>query len=256
MSDLKSGDKVADGKPEQTTTTPAFVFGSNSNLPSGGFGGVISGQPTTSGTATLGASADTSEAQGEDNEPHAGEEDCSLEYTPVVQLEEVQTTTGEEAELNVFDCKTKLYRFDQAGNEWKERGVGTAKILKHKENGRVRFLFREDKTLKIRANHLIMPGTNLQNHAGSEKAIVWSAVDFADEEQKVELLCLRFGSEERASYFKQTYENSMGANQKLLEQEGGDEGTVAKDDKEGEKKGDVVDKLVEKVEKEVKVTEE
>lgn len=50
--------------------------------------------------------------------------------------------------------KCKLYRFDPAGQEWKERGVGMAKLLKHKENQRIRLLMRQDKTLKIRANHL------------------------------------------------------------------------------------------------------
>eukprot|EP01024_Parvocaulis_polyphysoides_P015246 TRINITY_DN1661_c0_g1_i3.p1 TRINITY_DN1661_c0_g1~~TRINITY_DN1661_c0_g1_i3.p1 ORF type:complete len:394 (+),score=78.96 TRINITY_DN1661_c0_g1_i3:62-1183(+) len=266
MSDLQATDKAADGKTEQPSTT--FVFGSNSTLLGSGFGGVISGQPEASSStgATLGASADQGDTAPDQNEgPHTGEEDCSLEYAPVVQLEEVQTTTGEEAEINVFDCKTKLYRFDQAGNEWKERGVGVAKILKHKENGKVRFLFREDKTLKIRSNHLIMPGTTLQNHAGSEKAIVWSAVDFADEEQKVELLCLRFGSEEKAQIFRTTYEESMGVNQKLLEKDagadaGGTEEEAAKkedeEDKKVENKEEVVEKLADKVEKEIKVTEE
>lgn len=36
---------------------------------------------------------------------------------------------------------------------WKERGVGTVKLLKHKESGKVRLLMRQNKTLKICANH-------------------------------------------------------------------------------------------------------
>ena len=43
----------------------------------------------------------------------------------------------------------------------------------------------------------VMPGTKLQEHIGSEKAWVWSAVDFADESQKMELFCIRFASKER-----------------------------------------------------------
>ena len=50
--------------------------------------------------------------------------------------------------------KTKLYRFDQDSGEWKERGIGMAKLLQHKENKKVRMLMRQEKTLKIRANHL------------------------------------------------------------------------------------------------------
>ncbi len=50
--------------------------------------------------------------------------------------------------------KTKLYRFDPDSGEWKERGIGQAKLLQHKENKKVRMLMRQEKTLKIRANHL------------------------------------------------------------------------------------------------------
>jgi hypothetical protein len=41
-----------------------------------------------------------------------------------------------------------------------------------------------------------MPNTKLQEHSGNDKAWVWSTVDFADEEQKSELFCMRFGSVE------------------------------------------------------------
>ena len=41
-----------------------------------------------------------------------------------------------------------------------------------------------------------MPGTKLQEHAGSDKAWVWSTVDFSEGEQRVELFCMRFGSVE------------------------------------------------------------
>lgn len=50
--------------------------------------------------------------------------------------------------------KSKLYRFDKDGNQWKERGAGTVKLLKHKETGKVRLVMRQSKTLKICANHL------------------------------------------------------------------------------------------------------
>ena len=50
--------------------------------------------------------------------------------------------------------KAKLYRFDKEGNQWKERGTGTVKLLKHKETAKVRLVMRQAKTLKICANHL------------------------------------------------------------------------------------------------------
>ena len=43
-----------------------------------------------------------------------------------------------------------------------------------------------------------MPGTQIKTHGGNEKAWVWSCVDFADEEQKLEMFAIRFGSVESA----------------------------------------------------------
>jgi Ran-binding protein 1 len=51
--------------------------------------------------------------------------------------------------------RAKLYRFssDNDPPEWKERGTGDVKLLKHKEKGTIRLLMRRDRTLKICANH-------------------------------------------------------------------------------------------------------
>jgi Ran-binding protein 1 len=52
-----------------------------------------------------------------------------------------------------------MYRFDKDSNEWKERGIGQAKFLKNKDSKRIRFLMRQDKTLKIRSNHISAPSS-------------------------------------------------------------------------------------------------
>jgi Ran-binding protein 1 len=44
--------------------------------------------------------------------------------------------------------------------------------------------------------HAVMPTSKLQEHTGSDKAWVWSAVDYADGEHRVELFCIRFGTPE------------------------------------------------------------
>ncbi len=51
--------------------------------------------------------------------------------------------------------RAKLYRFDKTEDpaEWKERGTGDMKILKHKDTKQCRVLMRRDKTLKVCANH-------------------------------------------------------------------------------------------------------
>ena len=50
-----------------------------------------------------------------------------------------------------------MYRYDKDGKEWKERGIGQAKFLRSKESKKTRFLMRQEKTLKIRANHISAP---------------------------------------------------------------------------------------------------
>ncbi|CAK9164186.1 unnamed protein product [Ilex paraguariensis] len=131
----------------------------------------------------------------------AEDEDTGAQVAPIVKLEEVAVTTGEEDEEAILDLKSKLYRFDKDSNQWKERGAGTVKLLKHKETGKVRLVMRQSKTLKICANHLVLPTMSVQEHAGNEKSCVWHAADFADGELKNELFCIRFGSIENCKNF-------------------------------------------------------
>ncbi|KAK4491018.1 hypothetical protein RD792_001739 [Penstemon davidsonii] len=131
-----------------------------------------------------------------ESRPSAEDEDTGAQVAPIVQLQEVAVSTGEENEDVLLELKSKLYRFDKEGNQWKERGVGTVKLLKHKESGKVRLVMRQNKTLKICANHLVLPTINVQEHHGNEKSCVWHAADFADGELKEELFCIRFASVE------------------------------------------------------------
>ncbi|OIV98818.1 hypothetical protein TanjilG_25064 [Lupinus angustifolius] len=143
----------------------------------------------------------------EEEDVTAGEdEDTGAQVAPIVKLEEVAVSTGEENEDSILDLKAKLYRFDKEGNQWKERGAGTVKFLKHKVTGKVRLLVRQSKTLKICANHLILPSMTVQEHAGNEKSCVWHARDFADGELKDELFCIRFPSIENSKKFIETFQ--------------------------------------------------
>ncbi|KAE9621087.1 hypothetical protein Lal_00019200 [Lupinus albus] len=151
----------------------------------------------------------TSEAEHREEEdaPVAAEdEDTGAQVAPIVKLEEVAVSTGEEDEDSILDLKAKLYRFDKDGNQWKERGAGTVKFLKHKVTEKVRLLVRQSKTLKICANHLILPSMTVQEHAGNEKSCVWHARDFADGELKDELFCIRFPSIENCKKFMETFQ--------------------------------------------------
>ena len=49
--------------------------------------------------------------------------------------------------------RAKLFKFDRESREWKERGTGDVRLLKHRENKKTRLVMRRDKTLKVCANH-------------------------------------------------------------------------------------------------------
>ncbi|KAG2432580.1 hypothetical protein HXX76_008924 [Chlamydomonas incerta] len=204
---------------EEATSAPApsNPFASLGASATTGFaaGGFNFGVPVA---PAFGAAPKPADEEGgdEDGGDAAPEEECQAEFKPVVQLDEVETKSGEEDEDALVELKCKLYRFDGDNNEWKERGLGLMKLLQHKENKKVRLLMRQEKTLKIRANHIVMPGTKLQEHSGSDKAWVWSTVDFSEGEQRIELFAVRFGTVEKAQEFKKKFEEAMDINAPLL----------------------------------------
>lgn len=56
---------------------------------------------------------------------------------------------------------------------------------------------RRDKTLKVCANHFIVPWLELTPKSGTDKAFVYSVIaDFADEQAKSETFAVKFGSVE------------------------------------------------------------
>jgi Ran-binding protein 1 len=52
-----------------------------------------------------------------------------------------------------MNSRAKLFRFAKESNEWKERGTGDVKFLKHKQTNKTRIVMRRDQTLKVCANH-------------------------------------------------------------------------------------------------------
>ena len=75
----------------------------------------------------------TAEAE-KDNELVADEE-LNAEDESAPKLQDKETKSGEEDETTVLSSRCKAYRFDEGENEWKERGLGDLKLLKHKETG-------------------------------------------------------------------------------------------------------------------------
>ena len=157
-------------------------------------------------------STEEPEEKGEsDNEcPRVEEDEDGPHFEPIVPLpDKVDVKTGEEEEEEMFCNRAKLFRFETETKEWKERGIGSIKILRHKTSGKVRLLMRREQVLKICANHYITADMVLKPNAGSDKSWVWYAIDYADELPKPEQLAIRFKTADEAALFKAKFEEAQ-----------------------------------------------
>ncbi|KAL2715240.1 ran-specific GTPase-activating protein-like isoform X1 [Vespula squamosa] len=145
----------------------------------------------------------------QDNDDVNTENDVHFE--PIISLPLIEVSNNEEDEVEMIKLRAKLYRYDSTSSppEWKERGTGEVKLLRHKTKNTVRVVMRRDKTLKICANHFVTPWMELKPNCGSDRAWVWSVLaDFADEQLKPELLAIRFANAENASLWKDAFEKA------------------------------------------------
>ena len=145
--------------------------------------------------------------------------------------EKVEVKTNEEKEEQTFKMRAKLFRFDRSSREWKERGTGDVRLLKHRENGKTRLVMRRDKTLKVCANHYgipylfplsfesklvswtsrlrvallllmlrnftVVPDMKLSPNVGSDRSWVWNAAaDVSEGEPEPCTLAIRFANSE------------------------------------------------------------
>ena len=116
--------------------------------------------------------------------------------------------SGEENEELIFKMRARLYRWRD--NEWKERGTGEVKLLRDKTEKRIRFVLRQDKTLKAVANFIVAPAPlcELKPHQGSEKMFFYVAYDFSDEEAAVEKFVIKLGNADNAKKFKEAFNDA------------------------------------------------
>ena len=182
----------------------------------GGFGGGFgSGQQTTlfGAKPMFGSSTKTEEKkkEGEEDDENQNPEEYVPEgdFKPIVKLHEVEVKTGEEDEEVLFKQRCKLFRFHKDTKEWKEKGVGEMKILKHKtKENNYRVLMRRDQVLKLCANHRISPEIKLE--VPNEKQLRWLANDFSEEDAgNYEYLTAKFRHEEEAKSFREIFEKAQ-----------------------------------------------
>lgn len=67
------------------------------------------------------------------------EEENNTYFTPVIPLpDKIEVKSGEEDEDVLYTHRAKLYRFRE--KEWRERGLGDIKILRHRQSGKLRYV--------------------------------------------------------------------------------------------------------------------
>ncbi|KAK5167689.1 Ran GTPase binding protein Sbp1 [Saxophila tyrrhenica] len=155
---------------------------------------------------------------GDDEDEKAEDEEADVHFEPVVHLtKEVETKTNEELEEMMFKMRAKLFKFDRDSREWKERGTGDVRLLKHRENGKTRLVMRRDKTLKVCANHYIVPDMKLSPNVGSDRSWVWNAAaDVSEGEPEAQTLAIRFANVENANAFKEAFIKAQQENEKIF----------------------------------------
>lgn len=134
------------------------------------------------------------------------------------------------------------------GNKtWNERGTGEMKILKyaiiyisvskynfrcrHKETSHIRALMRQEKTMKVIANHVIDYRIVLVPNSGaSDRSWVWTAYDFADGELVEKTFAVKFGDSAGANEFKELFTKSQGEMKVLMTGADAPEGADAADE--------------------------
>ncbi|MCJ1474886.1 hypothetical protein MMC13_003546 [Lambiella insularis] len=193
------------------------------------------------------AEDDTNEPSGSSKAKKEAEDDGDPEndspevhFEPVVHLtEKVETKTNEEQEEQTFKMRAKLFKFDRDSREWKERGTGDVRLLKHKDNGKTRLVMRRDKTLKVCANHYgkdphaVVPDMKLSPNVGSDRSWVWNAAaDVSEGEPEPCTLAIRFANSENANLFKEAFMKAQQENEALFQ---APEASESKEEAEGEK---------------------
>lgn len=214
----------------EPTTTPSLDFNFSNKTGStnmfSGFSSTFSFKTQVAQAAAEKEKEREAEAEAAHNESVSSDQNQSanhdttaeLDYDPrpdfqgIIPLpDEVEVHTGEEDEEIKFAARAKLFRHFE--KEWKERGIGTIKILKNISNGTARILMRREQTHKICANHKITTGMKLEVPVQEEdpKSFLWVANDFADEKLQLEKFFVRFKLPSTAAEFRAAFEKETSA---------------------------------------------
>ncbi|KZC14709.1 RANBP2-like and GRIP domain-containing protein 5/6 [Dufourea novaeangliae] len=190
-----SGTKFVFGM-QQTPSTPSnedtpFTFGSSGK--SFGFNFVAK-------------SPAKSPEDGEISEEEVVESD-DIYFSPIIPLpDKIEVKTGEENEEILYSHRAKLFRYDKSVNEWKERGLGDIKLLRHTETRKLRLVMRREQILKLCLNHFVLP--DLEFKPKDEKTWMWTAADYSEGEIEHTLFACRFKTSDIAKNFMEIVDDA------------------------------------------------
>ncbi|XP_075747583.1 E3 SUMO-protein ligase RanBP2-like isoform X1 [Rhipicephalus microplus] len=178
--------------PVATSTPTTFKFGSPQKYEFS-FSGVRPRSPSKT-PKSPGTPADAEEDEsGTIESPEA-----EIFFQPLVPLPpKVEVRTGEEEEEVLYSHRAKLYRW--MDGEWKERGLGDMKLLRHPTTQRTRLLMRREPVLKVCLNHLLTPEHQFSKK--DDRTVTWSATDFSDDVACPYQFALRLKSSQVAEEF-------------------------------------------------------
>lgn len=205
--DKSAGDVFATPS-SQTEETGGFVFKpTKPMLNSGDARFTFSSPPKSYGfNFTARSPSKSPGGGGETNEEEVVESD-DIHFSPVIPLpEKIDVKTGEEDEEILYTHRAKLFRFDINVKEWKERGLGDIKLLRHKETDKLRLIMRRDHVLKLCLNHLL--SAEIEFQVKDEKTWLWNAADYSEGEIEYMQFACRFKTSEIAEDFKRVIDNA------------------------------------------------
>lgn len=126
-------------------------------------------------------------------------EELTIEQT--CTMEPIEIKTGEEDEDLLFEHRCKLYRLRD--KEYKERGLGTIKALRHRTTGKGRLIMRRDAIGLVCLNCWECSKIELVR----ENSIRWLGLDASDGDPEPTIFLVKFKTPELTSEFMSHLEN-------------------------------------------------
>uniref|UniRef100_L7JD87 Ran-specific GTPase-activating protein n=1 Tax=Pyricularia oryzae (strain P131) TaxID=1143193 RepID=L7JD87_PYRO1 len=240
MSSTDATKPVEAGKPDETKpVTSDAVFsmfggGAKKEKKEDEDRGDVSGSAKAQREAAAAAAA----AAGDDDDQAPESEDVHFE--PVIRLtEKVEVKTNEESEEQLFKMRAKLFKFVKDTSEWKERGTGDVRLLKHRENGKTRPCNFDNPWRNRCADQLclVIPEMKLSPNVGSDRSWVWNAAaDVSEGEPEGVTLAIRFANSENANSFKDAFLQAQKDNAALFGKSEAETAAPAAEEKKEEAK--------------------